>query len=382
MKVTEQASHEIRSNQIIQIFAQTYEFINYINLEDDSFYTYSGKEIENETIIKSLMAGSASAAFEVGIKEIVADNYREGMRRFLDLSTINERMAQSNVIMDEFQDVDGVWFESSFTVAERHSNGDVKNLLWAIRLIDNEKQIELRKQKILEDNIAANKAKTKFLQNMSHEIRTPLNAMFGFAQLLGLPDGCCTEEEKAQYNAIIQNSYKMLDMLISDIIDVADSNQGNYRIELAPLAVNEMCQSALQAVQFRVPEGVRAYFTTDLADDHQVMSDSRRLQQVLINFLTNACKNTQQGEIHLHCSGSENPGQITFSVTDTGCGIPASKAELIFQRFTKLNDFVQGSGLGLHICQTIAQKLGGQVCLDTSYTDGARFLFMIKDNGK
>lgn len=223
--------------------------------------------------------------------------------------------------------------------------------------------------------LAANKAKTRFLHNMSHEIRTPLNAMFGFAQLLGMPDGSCTEEEKAQYNTYIYNSYRMLDMLISDIIDVADSESGNYKIEIRDVPVNEACRSALQFCEFRVPAGVNMYFTTDCPDDMTIQSDGRRIQQVLINYLTNACKNTQKGEIHLHCSISEHPGKVTFSVADTGVGIPKEKADLIFNRFTKLNEFVQGSGLGLNICQTIAHKLHGEVYLDTSYTAGARFVF-------
>lgn len=365
--------------QIIKTLAHTYEFINYINLDDDTFYTYTEKELDDSKI-KALMAGSATSAINIGVEEIVGEDYREAMRAFTDLRTINERMAQSNVLVDEFKDVDGVWYEFSYTVSERRADGTIKYLLWGLRQIDNEKQIELRKQKLLEDNIAANKAKTRFLHNMSHEIRTPLNAMFGFAQLLGLPDGSCTQEEKDQYNSYIYNSYRMLEMLISDIIDIADSEHGNYRIEITDVNVNEICQIAMQSVEFRVPAGVRMYFTTDCPDDLIVKSDGRRIQQVLINYLTNACKNTREGEIHLHCSVTEKPGKITLSVADTGTGVPKEKADVIFNRFTKLNEFVQGSGLGLNICQTIANKLQGEVYLDTSYTNGARFVFVISQS--
>lgn len=365
--------------QIIKTLAHTYEFINYINLDDDTFYTYTEKELDDAKI-KALMAGSATSAIKIGVEEIVGEDYREAMRAFTDLRTINERMAQSNVLVDEFKDVDGVWYEFSYTVSERRADGTIKYLLWGLRQIDNEKQIELRKQKLLEDNIAANKAKTRFLHNMSHEIRTPLNAMFGFAQLLGLPDGSCTQEEKDQYNSYIYNSYRMLDMLISDIIDIADSEHGNYRIEISDVNINDICRIALQSVEFRVPAGVRMYFTTDCPDDMIVQSDGRRIQQVLINYLTNACKNTREGEIHLHCSVTEKPGKITLSVADTGTGVPKEKADVIFNRFTKLNEFVQGSGLGLNICQTIANKLQGEVYLDTSYTNGARFVFVISQS--
>lgn len=375
--VTDQITKEIRSNQIIKSFARTYEFINYVNLSDDSFFTYTEKEIEDETLIKVLMAGSATKAIEIGLEEIVGEAFRDEMRTFTDLSTINQRMATCNVLVDEYKDKQGVWHEFSYTVADRRSDGTISNLLWANRLIENEKQNELRKQKLLEDTIEANKAKTKFLQNMSHEIRTPLNALFGFAQLLGLPEGSNTEEEREQYNGYIYSSYQMLDMLIRDIIEVAGSEHGNYQVSISDVILADVCRNAMASVEYRVPSAVKAYFTTDCPDGFMIRSDGRRIQQVLINFLVNACKYTEKGEIHLHCSCTERPGSIALSVADTGTGIPESKAKVIFNRFTKLNDYVQGSGLGLNICQTIAEKLGGRVYLDTAYTQGARFVFEV-----
>lgn len=381
--VTEQMMKDIRSNSIIKMLANTYIFINYIDLDEDTFVTYSGREeIESDAVIKMLMSSSTSQAINVGLDEIVRDDYKVRMREFMDFSTIDERMEKTNLLVTEFVDYRNLWYESTLVLAERRKkDGTVKNLLWTVRSTESEKQIELRRQKILDDNIAANAAKTKFLQNMSHEIRTPLNALFGFAQLLGLPDGSCTPEEKEQYNAYIYNSYRMLEMLVGDIIDIADSENGNYRIEISDVGLNKVCNSALMSVEFRVPAAVKMYMTSDYPDDYTVKSDERRIQQVLINYLTNACKNTQKGEIHLHISKTEHPGKVTFSVSDTGRGVPPEKAEAIFTRFTKLNQFVQGSGLGLSICQMIAEKLNAEVYLDTAYTDGARFVFAIEDTG-
>ena len=130
-------------------------------------------------------------------------------------------------------------------------------------------------------------------------------------------------------------------------------------------------------VQHIKPEGVELTYTSEVDDSFIIHTDQNRVEQVLINLLTNAEKYTSQGKIWLHCSLSENPGMITFSVTDTGTGVPAEEAEAIFERFRKLDTFKQGCGLGLNICRIIATNMGGNVALDTSYTGGARFVFTL-----
>ena len=375
--ITESKKKEKRTDLVIRSLARSYQFMTYIKMENHTYITYNWNMDMTEEQKSKYETGDILTAIDFACNQRISPLFREEMVKFADLSTINERMKDTNVLINQFKDMKDVWHEWSYIVAKRNEDGTVRNLIWAVRKIEDEKQAELRRQRILEDNIAANKAKTMFLQNMSHEIRTPLNALFGFAQLLGLPDGAWTESEKEQYNRYIYNSYNMLDMLIGDIIDTADSEHGNYRIEIGEVSVNSICRNALMLLEYRTPADVNMYFTSDLSDDDVIRSDGRRIQQVLINYLSNACKHTLQGEIHLHCSTCETPGKLTFSVTDTGEGVPPEKASVIFNRFTKLNQFIQGSGLGLNICQTIAGKLGGEVYLDTSYTGGARFVFII-----
>ena len=223
----------------------------------------------------------------------------------------------------------------------------------------------------------ANRMKTLFVQNMSHEIRTPMNAIVGFAQLLGLPDGFNTEEEKAEYLSYVMNNSHLLTLLVGDILSLSDIENGNYQINLAACNLNEMCRLSVKSVDHRAQPGVELTFRSGLPEDLRVETDGMRVQQVLINYLTNACKHTQQGSIVLESSLEAIPGMVTFSVTDTGNGVPPEKAEEIFQRFVKLDSFVQGAGLGLSICRVIADNLGGKVWLDTSYTHGARFMFTI-----
>lgn len=229
---------------------------------------------------------------------------------------------------------------------------------------------------------ASDKAKNSFIHNMSHEIRTPLNAIVGFAQLLSLPDSFLTEEEKIQYREYILNSSEMLSMLIDDMLALSDNKADKYRVENSECLCNELCLKANKTVEYRIPEGVRLEFLTEIDNDYKIMSDPKRIQQVLINFLTNASKHTEKGYIRTGVSTSMNPGKLTFYVEDTGCGVDPKDSERIFEQFVMLNPGKEGKGLGLHICKDVAKLLNGEVKLDTSYTGGARFVFILNIDKK
>ena len=245
-----------------------------------------------------------------------------------------------------------------------------------IRLKDSQQIREL--QEANERVRLADAAKTRFVQNMSHEVRTPLNAIVGFSQLLSLPDGSFSPEEKDEFAGHIINNTKMLTMLLDDILNASAMDSGNYRIVYEDGEAHFMAQAAISSAEHRLQPGVRMYYVPESEEPVHLQTDPRRVQQILINLLTNACKHTAQGEIRLSSSLSETPGFLTYAVTDTGPGVPADQAEKIFERFTKLNDFVQGTGLGLSICRDIAGRMGAKVYLDTSYTGGgARFVFTV-----
>lgn len=234
---------------------------------------------------------------------------------------------------------------------------------------------EVDRRKVLEDGVAMQKS---YLQNMSHEIRTPMNAICGFSQILCNPQmkDLLTDEEIAEYGNIIQSNTDMLTTLVNDILDIGDMQSGKYRMTMADCSVNEVCRKAISTVIYRCPDNVKMYMTSDLEDDFKIYSDAKRVEQVLINYLTNAVKHTSQGEIRLHASLTENPGMLTMSVTDTGEGVPVDKADVIFGRFEKLATFKTGTGLGLAICRSIATQLGGEAKLDVRHKEqGARFLF-------
>ena len=243
----------------------------------------------------------------------------------------------------------------------------------------------IRDQKMINELTAANKkaeianaAKTRFVQNMSHEVRTPLNAIVGFSQLLSLPDDALTPEEKQEFSNHIMNNTKILIMLLEDILNTTDMDKGEYKITYDEGEVHFMCQAAISSSEHRLHSGVEMFYEPESQEPFSFRTDPQRVQQILINLLTNACKHTSKGKIVLSSSLTAKPGFVTFSVTDTGPGVPADQAEAIFDRFTKLNSFVQGTGLGLSICREIATLMGANVYLDTAYTGGgARFIFEV-----
>ncbi len=236
--------------------------------------------------------------------------------------------------------------------------------------------IHTKKLKKANDKIRlANEAKTRFVQNMSHEVRTPLNAIVGFSQLLSLPDGSFSESEKSEFSGHIVNNTKMLTMLLDDILNASAMDSGNYKINYETGEMHFIAKAAITSSEHRLQPGVSMYYKPADEAPFTFTTDPSRVQQVLINLLTNACKHTPKGEIVLESSVSD--GYVKYVVRDTGPGIPADQAEKIFDRFTKLNEFVQGTGLGLSICRDIASRMGAKVYLDTNYKDGSRFVFEV-----
>jgi len=257
----------------------------------------------------------------------------------------------------------------------------IVSLIIAVHLsMKDRRQLKQANKKLEEAYLLAEQAcnmKASFVQNMSHEVRTPLNAILGFSQLMSLPSSMVSDEEREEYGNYIKSNSEVLMMLFDDIFDLRDLDKGDFKIVKGNVSCNAVCRQAINSVSHRVKADVNIRFTTELLDSDIIYTDKRRVQQILVNYLTNAIKHTDVGEIHVHASQSENPGKITFSVTDNGPGIPPEKAETIFNRFAKIDSFVQGAGIGLNICKMIADRLEAQVMLDTTHKGGARFLLII-----
>ncbi|MCP9610945.1 hybrid sensor histidine kinase/response regulator [Coprobacter tertius] len=216
---------------------------------------------------------------------------------------------------------------------------------------------------------AMDRLKSAFLANMSHEIRTPLNAIVGFSNLLVDTEDI---DERLKYIHIVQENNDLLLQLISDILDLSKIEAGTVEFVRENVDVNLLCEELVYSLQIKKPEGVELIFDPHLFHCH-LTSDRNRLIQILTNFINNAFKFTLRGSI---CVGYEDHGEyVEFYVEDTGIGISKEEQSHIFDRFVKLNSFVNGTGLGLSICKTIVEQLGGTIGVDSEIGKGSRFWF-------
>ena len=212
--------------------------------------------------------------------------------------------------------------------------------------------------------------KSAFLANMSHEIRTPLNSIVGFSSLLAETDD---REERQEYIKIVETNNELLLQLVSDILDLSKIESGTFDFVRSNLDVNESCMKIIKSMEMKVPEDVELVFEKYMPDCH-IYTDKNRFMQVITNFINNALKFTKQGTIALGYEQTA-PHEIKFYVRDTGFGIPKEKLDSIFERFVKLNTFVQGTGLGLSICKSLVSQMGGKIGVESTEGEGSCFWF-------
>lgn len=212
--------------------------------------------------------------------------------------------------------------------------------------------------------------KSAFLANMSHEIRTPLNAIVGFSSLLAETD---SRSERQEYIKIVQENNELLLQLISDILDLSKIEAGTFNFVYTNVDVNETCSEIIKSMGMKVGKGVELILEEPFPECY-IYTDKNRFTQVISNFINNALKFTRQGSITLGYEQVSHQ-KIKFYVRDTGMGIPEEKQKSVFERFVKLNTFVQGTGLGLSICKSIVSQMGGEIGVDSTEGVGSCFWF-------
>lgn len=225
-----------------------------------------------------------------------------------------------------------------------------------------------------ENAISVDKLKSAFIANMSHEIRTPLNAIVGFSSLLATT---ADEEEKNMYLDIINKNNSRLLQLINDILDLSQIESGTLNFDYSEFDVNDLLKELNELFKIRLQEkpGVNLVCESGL-DPIMISSEKERVVQVLVGLMDNAIKFTKSGEIRFGCRITDEK-EICFYVKDTGIGIPSEIQDKIFSRFTKLNREMPGTGLGLALSQSIVEKLGGKISMESQAEKGSTFWFTL-----
>lgn len=221
------------------------------------------------------------------------------------------------------------------------------------------------------------RSKTKFLQNMSHEIRTSLNMVYGFAQLLGMPEGSWTDEEREKYNSYINDNYRMLDLLLNDLIEYTQTNQKTFGVSYEPVDVAKICDSTLQSLQFAQSKSKQVQLQNELPDGFTINSDARRIQQILTHLLFYAVQFASSDELLL--SAKLNAGALELAVVDPNSSMSGMKELPVYVKDTLNDPDVDDLGVRIELCRRMACLLGGCIYIDTQSKDGVRIVLQIQN---
>ncbi|MDF9831279.1 ATP-binding protein [Parabacteroides sp. PF5-6] len=264
------------------------------------------------------------------------------------------------------------WRDYTMSIYERDDQGRPTVILTCSSDIHVRKSHELNMEEIISNMERADKMKSKYLADMSHEIRTPLNAITGFAELMAFTED---DEERMGYYDIIKTNNQMLMQLINDILDLSKIEADVVKITYEPVDVNDLLDSAYASTRLRMPPGVELIMEKG-GKECMFGTDPVRLLQLITNLANNAIKHTKEGSITIGYKILPED-KLEFYVKDTGFGIPEEKQRQLFGRFAKVNDYAEGIGLGLAICQGLVAKMGGTIGVKSEHGVGSEFIFTL-----
>lgn len=228
----------------------------------------------------------------------------------------------------------------------------------------------------------ADRSKTEFIHNISHEISDPTNAIVGYTQLIIDSIDSSKRTQLERYIKVIEHNASLLRSLVNDVLDSVDIESSRMSATVNNFSLAATVSTAIESVKPRLKPDVRITISPGTDNDsYLVDNDPRRVEQVIINMLTNAVKYTHKGTIDVAFDIDRDSHTATVTVTDTGIGIPKGYEESIFNRYGKVNRAESGLGIGLHVCRIISDLIGGRIYLDTSWAGGARFVFEFPSDG-
>lgn len=242
------------------------------------------------------------------------------------------------------------------------------------RNLKREKAMKVRLRLLKTKAEESEKMKTTFINSICHEIRTPLNSIVGFTDLIF--NSSIDEETRKSFPIEIQKNTVQLTGLINSMLEVSNLDVSDEELPCEPTDINDICQREMDRIKEQGKAGIR--FHLHIPETPIVVATNEMyLSLVIENLLNNANKFTTNGNVTLECSTNQASNSLQISVTDTGCGIPPEKQEEVFARFTKLDNFVPGNGLGLYLCRLIVKRLSGEISADAAYTEGTRIVVQL-----
>ena len=248
------------------------------------------------------------------------------------------------------------------------------------RRIEDKKLKRLNEQlrKASEQAQESSRMKSEFIKNISHEIRTPLNILSGFSQVITSPNLDIDEKELHDMSKRINENTERITGLVNKMLELSDAN--SQTILMREDKVNAVETAAQASIDAHMDEQQHISFNIDVSPEakgRQLLTNRKQLTRALKLLLDNAIKFTKQGEINVRLYADEETNVFKYVVEDTGIGIPPAEAEHIFEEFVQLDEYIDGTGIGLTVARSIARRLGGDIVLDTHYKQGARFVLTL-----
>ena len=239
-------------------------------------------------------------------------------------------------------------------------------------------RVQARLAKALEHAKESDRMKTAFVQHISHEIRTPLNIITGFAQVVSNPDYELSKEDRNRIMADISHNTTEITNFVNELLELSESeSQSVYQLD-DDVDVPTICQEAIEASETANQGKLAMSVSSELPDGYRLKSNATAIRKILDRLMSNALKFTMSGSVTIRIKTEK--GHLKIAVEDTGKGIPSDQHERVFERFYKIDSFVQGMGLGLTVARRSAQLLGGTLTIDPTYTTGCRFVITLPEN--
>ena len=252
----------------------------------------------------------------------------------------------------------------------------------ARKLADKNKELKQKNKELIQANARAEESsrmKTDFIQQISHEIRTPLNVLSGFTQILTAPNAELTEEERADINERVTQNTNRITELVNKMLELSDMHSKSVIDRVDHVTTVQIAAQAVESSDISKAKHLTFNMEFDPSADKMIRTNSYSASRALALLLNNAAKFTKEGSAELRITIDGNTQMVVYTVTDTGIGIPPYEAEHIFEEFFQLDNYYEGTGIGLSVARSIARRLGGDIRLDTTYQGGARFVMTLPD---